>query len=221
MRLRERRSAVLLDQHPLWLEAVAKVVGAEGLDIAAKTTDRDDALALVEEHRPDLLVTEIDFGNGPEDGIAFLRRALDLAAELKTIVLSQRTDAESIRPALAAGAAAYVVKTAQPADLASAVRQVFNHSVYVANAIPMELGSPQPLDIESDELTPREVEILVLVAEGFSNAEVAKKLWVTEQTVKVHLSKIYRKLGVSNRTEASRWALLKALHGTGGLQPAL
>ena len=115
-------------------------------------------------------------------------------------------DHEHIDAAFAAGADAYVVKTAHPDDLSLAVRQAFEHSVYLAHARP----APPPLD-NSPGLTRREIEILQLVAEGQSNASVAKMLWVTEQTVKFHLSNIYRKLGVANRTEASRWAQLQGL----------
>ena len=132
-------------------------------------------------------------------------------------MLSSRRDPEAIRAALGVGAVAYVVKTAQPEDLASAIRQAFEHSVYLPGGFALEMISappPRPADARSangEELTPRECEILRLVARGRSNAQVAKKLWVTEQTVKVHLSNVYRKLGVSNRTEASRWAQLNGL----------
>ena len=103
---------------------------------------------------------------------------------------------------------AYVIKTARPDDLASAVRQSFEHSVFFAGDRRGGNGATSAAEsaAETDILTRRELEILRLVAEGHTNAQMAQMLWVTEQTVKFHLSNIYRKLDVANRTEASRWA---------------
>jgi DNA-binding NarL/FixJ family response regulator len=117
--------------------------------------------------------------------------------------------------ALAAGAVAYVVKTAHADDVAAAIRQSFEHSVYLAAGRPVASARPPARRAEPSEdtagLTRRELEILRLVAEGHSNAHLARMLWVTEQTVKFHLSNIYRKLDVANRTEASRWAQVQGL----------
>jgi DNA-binding NarL/FixJ family response regulator len=216
---RERRSAVLLDQHPLWLEAVEQVLTGVGVDVVGKATEANGALLFVEEHKPDLLVTEIVLAEGDMEGVRCVRRALELAPNLKAIVLSSRTDGESIRRSLLAGAVAYVVKTADSRDLASAIRQAFEHSVYLPNGLALELIATPPETRNDEGLTPREREVLHLVAEGRSNADVAKRLWVTERTVKVHLSNVYRKIGVSNRTEASRWAAVSGLLGDarGGL----
>ena len=105
------------------------------------------------------------------------------------------------------------LRTAQPEDLAYAVRQAFQRSVYIAGEAQEWSARPTPAQTEpaEHELTRRELEILRLVADGSSNGQLAKKLWVTEQTVKFHLSNIYRKLEVANRTEASRWAHLNGL----------
>ena len=107
------------------------------------------------------------------------------------------------------------MKTAHPDDVASAVRQAFDHSVYLAGSPRPIGGGAAPAQAPAAEspvgLTRRELEILRLVAEGHSNSQLARMLWVTEQTVKFHLSNIYRKLGVANRTEASRWAQLNGL----------
>ncbi|MGH3033298.1 MAG: helix-turn-helix domain-containing protein, partial [Gaiellaceae bacterium] len=101
-------------------------------------------------------------------------------------------------------------KMAHPDDITSAIRQVFEHSIYFVGGQLPAVASGPVLD-SSLGLTRRELEILQLVAEGHSNAELARRLWVTEQTVKFHLSNVYRKLNVSNRTEASRWAQLHGL----------
>jgi DNA-binding NarL/FixJ family response regulator len=100
------------------------------------------------------------------------------------------------------------MKTAHPEDLSFAVRQAFEVSVYFHGGQPMVTAPPSP---ERGPLTRRELEILALAAQGDSNATIGRKLWVTQQTVKFHLSNIYRKLEVSNRTEAARWAHLHGL----------
>ena len=131
-------------------------------------------------------------------------------------MLSIHDDTKHIDAALAAGAVAYVIKTAHPDDLRSAIRQAFAHSVYLPGSR-TAAAAAQSTHVPTEDLpdlTRRELEILQLVAEGHSNTQLAKMLWVTEQTVKFHLSNVYRKLDVANRTEASRWAQLHGLLST-------
>jgi DNA-binding NarL/FixJ family response regulator len=204
---------VLLDRQPLWLEAVEMVLGRIDVRVAGKATAAREALELVGTRRPDVLVTEIDMDEGEMDGIECIVKARELVPELRAVVLSAHTDTDQIDRALDAGAIAYVVKSAHPDDLASAIRQAFQHSVYFAGSRPARthVTPAVPESSEVAELTRREREILQLVAEGHSNAKLAKMLWVTEQTVKFHLSNVYRKLDVANRTEAARWAQLNGL----------
>ena len=205
------QTAVLLDEHPLWLDAVESVLHRLGVQVVGRATSPNEALAMVEDARPDLLLAELSDSDESVGGAGLLTRARQLVPDLKTIVLSADAQSERIESALRAGAAAYVVKTAHAEDLASAIRQSFDHSVFLAKS---QAAAPQPtreLDDDAAGLTKREREILQLVAEGHSNAELARMLWVTEQTVKFHLSNIYRKLDVANRTEASRWAQLHGL----------
>jgi DNA-binding NarL/FixJ family response regulator len=203
-------SAVLLDRLPLWLEAVECVLERTGVRVVGKTTRPTRALDLIDQHRADLFVTCIEMDTGDMDGLTCIRHACMRNPSLRAVVLSSHTD--YIEKALQAGAVAYVFKSAHPDDLASAVRQAFRHSVYFASPQPAVAPAWQPPgDAAAHELTGREREILQLVAEGHSNAKLAKMLWVTEQTVKFHLSNVYRKLNVSNRTEASRWAQLHGL----------
>lgn len=213
------RTAVVLDRHPLWAEAVEGVLRRVGVDIVGKATTGGDALALVQRLRPDLLVTDIGAADGDHAGLTCLREARQRVPELRAVVLSLSDDSKEIDAALQAGAAAYVLKSAHPDDLASAVRQAFAHSVYFAPPAGTWNGNTLHRGMESAdraELTKREREILQLVAEGYSNAQLARMLWVTEQTVKFHLSNVYRKLNVSNRTEAARWAQLQGLVPTPG-----
>ncbi len=213
------RTAVVLDRHPLWAEAVEGVLRRVGVDIVGKATTGSEALALVQRLRPDLLVTDIGAGDGDRAGLTCLREARQRVPELRAVVLSLSDDTKEIDAALQAGAASYVLKSAHPDDLASAVRQAFAHSVYFAPPSGQWNGNALRNGMESADradLTKREREILQLVAEGYSNAQLARMLWVTEQTVKFHLSNVYRKLNVSNRTEAARWAQLHGLVPTPG-----
>ena len=206
--------AVLLDPHPIWLDAVELVLNRVGVEVVGKTTSGTEAGSLVEEKRPDLLTVEIDALPGEPGGFEVLRRARSSVENLRSIVLSSHHDSSHIDDALAAGASAYVVKTAHPDDVASAVQHAFDHSVFMSVAAPTSTATHAPVPAERPGgLTRRELEILKLVAEGHSNAQLARMLWVTEQTVKFHLSNIYRKLDVANRTEASRWAQRNGLLG--------
>jgi DNA-binding NarL/FixJ family response regulator len=197
----------------MWLDAVEQVLRRIEIHVVGKTTSTSEALSMVEEHRPQLLITELE-SEGDLTGLALIERARATAPTMRTIVLSMHQEVQTIDAALVAGASAYVVKTAHPEDLASAVRQAFSHSVYLAGRrVTAPAASAEAAAASDNEpgLTRRELEILRLVADGHSNAQLARMLWVTEQTVKFHLSNIYRKLDVSNRTEASRWAQLNGV----------
>ena len=113
-----------------------------------------------------------------------------------------------MRAAFARGASAYIVKSVNPLDLPSALRQVVEATVYQAPTV-VQGASAAPPAVAG--LTDREMEILKAVARGLSNQAIGKEFWVTEQTVKFHLTNIYRKLGVSNRTEATRFAYSNGL----------
>jgi DNA-binding NarL/FixJ family response regulator len=207
-------NAVLLDPHPIWLDAVELVLDRVGVSVVGKTSSGREAVRMVEERSPNLLTVELDPLPGEPTGLDVLRHVRSTAADVRAIVLSTHHDSSHIDSALAAGASAYVVKTAHPDDVASAVRQAFDHSVFMSVAAPTITEASAPVRIERPGgLTRREIEILTLVAEGHSNAQLARMLWVTEQTVKFHLSNIYRKLRVANRTEASRWAQRNGLLG--------
>jgi DNA-binding NarL/FixJ family response regulator len=209
------KTAVLLDNHPLWLDAVEQVLTRIDIAVIGKSSDTDSAMQLLDEHEPDLLVAEVD-ANGNGSAAHWFTQVRDQHPNTKLIVLSAQDDPKQIDAAFAAGAVAYVIKTAHPEDVCAAVRQAFEHSIFLPGSTG---GDGRPLDARpsaADEddasvLTRRELEILQLVAEGHSNAQVGRMLWVTEQTVKFHLSNIYRKLDVSNRTEASRWAQTRNL----------
>lgn len=198
------RSAILLDPYPLWLDALERILLRIGIRTIAKTGRPVEALEAVERLEPELLIAEPEARDEVLDGFACMREATARMRALKVVAVSSSDDPRQIESALDSGAAAYVVKEAHPDDLLTAVRQSFAKSLFLQqqqrSSTPAELAGP------SDDLTRREREILMLVADGRTNIEVARQLWVTEQTVKFHLANVYRKLGVCNRTEASRWA---------------
>jgi DNA-binding NarL/FixJ family response regulator len=205
--------AVLLDPHPIWLDAIEIVLGRVGVEVVAKTTSGAQAIELVEALQPRLLTLEIDSLPGEPDGIAALRGARAAAANLRAIVLSRIHETRFVDAALAAGASAYLVKTAHPDDVAAAVRQAFDQSVSAPATSVSNGGAGRRRAARKlpGGLTRRELQILKLAAEGHSNVVLARMLWVTEQTVKFHLSNVYRKLEVTNRTEAARWAQVNGL----------
>src|SRR5262245_42168895 len=202
---KSQRTSIVRDQHPLWLSALEKILLHAGVTPVAKATSTSEALTLLDEHRPDLFVLDVDMNGCRPDGLTCLRDALTRHSGLNAIVVSASDNAEQIDAALSSGAVAYVLKRAEPEDLASAVRQVFARSLYLASSGAFQ-RIPNPEAIEAVGLTQREREILELVSEGNTNGDVARILWVTEQTVKFHLANIFRKLDVTNRTQASRWA---------------
>jgi DNA-binding NarL/FixJ family response regulator len=199
------RTVVLYDPFPLWLEAVEKAVTGAGLSIRAKTTDFAAARSFIDEYEPDLFVSElVESGEGSD--ASWIRETMARHPNLKVVVLSKSLETSHREAAFAAGASAYVLKSAQSDDIVLAVRQVFEPTVAFAHSVEPRTDLVAAAALAASELTPREIEILQLVAEGHSNSKLARMLWVTEQTVKFHLSNIYRKLEVANRTEASRWA---------------
>ena len=211
----QERTAVILDEQPIWLDALERVLTGLGVTAIAKLTSTSRALDIVTEQRPQLYILDTDMNGSIPDGLTCLREALARVPSMKAIVISTSGEPEQIAGALDAGAIAYVLKRAQSEDLAVAIRQAFSRSLYFAAG---QTFTPGPLSAEADNagLTRREREILQLVAEGSTNGEVARRLWVTEQTVKFHLANIFRKLDVTNRTQASRWA---HTHGLLGHQP--
>ena len=174
------------------------------IEVVGRTHALEEALRLVRKHHPDLLVVDL-YGSGVADADDFLRRITARLTDGKLIVLSAVDDPVVARRALAGGAAAYVVKSEKLSDLDFAVRQALRRSIYLplGDAGEAATGSDEP---GPELLTTRELEILRLAAEGASNPEVARRLWITEQTVKFHLTNVFRKLGVSSRAEAARWA---------------
>jgi len=194
---------VIFDQYPLVLRAMETHLRAAGLKVVARAETPERALALVVEHEPDLFVAGISTPTGSIDGVDLLRHAHELVPSVKVIGFADGPDDNRVEEALAAGASAFLSKKARAVDVAFAVRQTYEPSIHLARARDEQQPSP-----EVELLTEREAEVLGLVAEGHSNLELAGMLEIAHQTVKFHLSNIYRKLDVENRTQAARRAQL-------------
>lgn len=207
----EEKTAVILDRHPLWVDALQRLLTQVDIRMAGATASASEALELIAEWRPALFIAEWDALESSSHGPELLRDAAASAPGLRSVVLATQDDPVCIDKSFAAGATMYCIKTAASEDLASAIRQAFETSIYHAGVERRQNGALIATEGPASGLTKREIEILRLVAEGYSNSQLAKMLWVTEQTVKFHLSNIYRKLDVANRTEASRWAQLHGL----------
>jgi DNA-binding NarL/FixJ family response regulator len=207
----ENRTAVILVELPLWVRALSELAESSDIRVVGSARDTVGALDLISRLRPGVFIAEIDEDAGIA-GLEVVRAARRIDPELRVIVLSKERDRASIIGAFGAGADLYVLNDADPEDLSAAMRQLFNQSLFIA--ADWALPSPVQNSIMNSNfpsLTRREFEILQLVAEGHTNGSIASMLWVTEQTIKFHLTNIYRKLDVRNRTEASRWAQLHGL----------
>jgi len=215
------RTAVIVDSHPLWLDALQILLEKLELSVVGRTTEIGDAHSLVGEQAPDMVLVDYHSA-GFDSEKSIIDRAREANPAVTCIVLSDGDDPRERSIAFAAGASVFCAKRAEPIDLAAAVRLAFDHSIHFAASAQAEETAPAPNGKpgEAVRLTKRELEILRLAAEGYSNSQLSKRLWVTEQTVKFHLSNVYRKLNVANRTEASRWAQRNGLLNHSELAPA-
>jgi DNA-binding NarL/FixJ family response regulator len=199
-----RRTAVLADSHPLWLDALERLVTRAGVEVVATAPCSTDALAALAELQPNVLVTALDMPAGELSGLTLIGYGRECVPGMKVLVVSSHEDAAAIDGAFAAGADAYVAKTAQPEELVAAVRRAAAHPIHLAAA---DAARPErPKGVEEAGLTRRELEFLRLLAEGRSDAELARMLWTTEEAVELRVAEICGKLEVPDRDEAGRWA---------------
>jgi DNA-binding NarL/FixJ family response regulator len=219
---------VLADDHPLFLQALTSAVEAAGLIVAATATRGDELIDVMGSVQADAILLDLQMPG--YDGFDCIERLRASHPDVRLIVVSATDDEVNIRRALASGAICFIGKSIDPNDLAAAVRALLSEAIHLDNGangngnahdavLPSEtvddaLPSETVDDAAALLLTRRELEVLRLASSGFSNGQVAKTLWVTEQTVKFHLSNIYRKVGAQNRTEASRWAQKNGLLDT-------
>jgi len=207
---------LLADDHRLIVEAVRSVLEAEGdFDVVGHADSGNQVLPLVSRTNPDVVLLDIHMP--VMDGLKCLDLIRERHPSVRVVMLSALDEPETIAAALNRGAAAFIAKQIDPRDLASAVRQVVEKSVYHA---PVQAPLPSAALTEGNGLTASEQRVLDALARGLTNKEIAADLWLTEQTVKFHLTRIYRRLGVANRTEAVRCAYQNRLVAHPFYEPA-
>jgi DNA-binding NarL/FixJ family response regulator len=193
---------LIADDHPLVLDGMRRQLELEGdIEVVGQARCGEELLSLVARESPGMVLMDIRMPG--INGLECLDRIRKSNPDVKVVLISASSDAAEIRDALDRGACAYIAKTVNPVDLASVLRQASDGTVWTAPASP---GEPRREMPEAANLTQREITILKAIAEGLSNKAISQEYWVTEQTVKFHLTNIYRKLGVPNRTAAARYA---------------
>ena len=196
---------LIADDHRLILKAVHRALErADDIEIVAEARRGSQVLPLVHESSPDVCV--LDWRMPEMDGLTCLERLQRDAPDTRVVILSAYSDVAHADEALARGANGYVTKAIDPHDLPEAVRRAHRGESF-------QLGVGGSANAATDDagLTERELTILRAVARGLSNQAISAELWITEQTVKFHLTNVYRKLGVSSRTEAARYALSRGI----------
>jgi len=202
---------LLADDHALVLQAVRYALEPEpGIEIVGEAKSGSEVLPRVAETEPDLILLDIRMPGF--DGLQLLDRLGKEYPEKKVVILSGVDEPELAAEALRRGAKAFLGKRIDPADVAPVLRQVFEGKVVTGS-----FGDTAADSVHAAEefgLTNREREILERVTTGRSNKQIAGEFWLSEQTIKYHLTNVYRKLGVSSRTEAARFAYDHGLAGS-------
>ena len=198
---------LVADDHPLMLAAVRRLLEeSPDFEIVGEVSVGSHVLPAVNETHPDVVLLDVRM---PElDGITCLQRLRKQDPDVAVVMLSSYSDDEQIEAARAAGARGYVVKTVEPIDLPTVIRSALQDDTFRV------WGTPEPSQPDAATaplLSERESAVLEAVARGLSNREIGQQLWISEQTVKFHLRNVYRKLGVSSRTEAARYAYRSGL----------
>jgi DNA-binding NarL/FixJ family response regulator len=203
----KRIRLVVADDHRLFLVALRTVLEpADDIEIVGEADSGDKLLSVVAKARPDLVL--MDFSMPQLDGLACLDTIRMRHPDVKVAMISAFHDGEVVEASLRQGACAFILKSINPDDLAAVIRHVMTGTV-IQSLNPPEPGTTVGTSgsgSHAADLTERELSILQALARGLSNDAIAKELWIARPTVKFHVRNVYRKLGVSNRTEAARYA---------------
>jgi len=201
---------LLADDQALVRSGFRMILDAKAdLEVVGEAADGAEAVALVAQLEPDVVLMDVRMPN--DDGLEATRRIAVAGSPARVIVLTTYDVDDYVYAALRAGASGFMLKDVRPAELADAVRVVAGGDALLAPSVTRRLldrfadalpgpDAPPPADL--GELTEREVEVLRLVALALSNAEIAEKLFLTEATVKTHVSSVLRKLGLRDRVQA-------------------
>jgi len=212
-------TVIVVDDHPVVRAGVRMVLdAAEGINVLAEGTTGADALRLVALHHPDVLVLDV---NLPDiNGVEVTRRLREQGETAAILVMTVHDDSRTVFGLLENGATGYVLKDEALETLERAVRAVARGESWLSPTVARQVVKRAVGDViaaPESLLTPRELEVLRLLAQGLDNAAIAQQLVVTRRTVQNHVSNIYGKLNVASRTEAALYAIR---HGLIHISPA-
>nr|CAD6422256.1 DNA-binding response regulator [Rhizobium sp. Q54] len=196
----------VVDDHPLFREGVVRSLSeCPGLDVVAEGGSADDAIHIAQKHAPDVLLMDISM---PGNGLKAIEAVLERQSGAKVVMLTVSEASDDLARAIRLGAKGYVLKGIGAQELAEVVKAVATGKSYIAPHLSARLVESlvRPSEQTADpfaELTRRELEVLKLVASGLSNKRIAIALDLHEKTIKHHMTRIFSKLNVSNRTEAA------------------
>ena len=202
---------LVADDHPMLREGLTAVLGTQpDFEVIGEAADGSEVVELAETLRPDVILLDLEMPT--VDGVAALEGLRDAGSEARTIVFTAYDTDERILRSLRAGARGYLLKGASRAEIFDAIRTVHSGGSLLGPAVTSRLlDHIEQGDERPDGLTPRELEVLTLLARGLKNAEIASELFISERTVKFHVSSILAKLGAETRTEAVRIATRRGL----------
>lgn len=213
-------SVFLVDDHHVIRRGFRIMLeGTSGIRIVGEESEASNVVAKVKELQPDVVLMDIKLGTVGTDGIDITRELRSRCPNINVIVISNFDEEDYVKDAIRAGASGYLLKDITQEDLIKAIRTVYEGGAVVNpllnKKILNELASIRPHvsyhpSLEGP-LSDKEAEVLTLLTEGFPNKEIAGKLFITEKTVKAHVSSILRKLGVKDRTQAVIFALKRGL----------
>lgn len=192
---------LLVDDHPVVRAGLAGILGTESdLEVVGEAGSADEAVAVARAVNPHVVLMDLRMPGG--DGVTATAGVLAAVPTARVVVLTTyESDADILR-AVEAGAAGYLLKDASRTDLLAAIRGAARGETVLAPSVATRLVDRMRRPHAADSLSPRELEVLRLVAQGLSNAEIGRQLFISEATVKTHLLRAFAKLGVSDRTAA-------------------
>jgi NarL family two-component system response regulator LiaR len=210
----DRIRVLLVDDHQVVRQGLRAFLQLQpDVEVVGEAAGGSAAVAAAAAGRPDVVLMDLVMPEG--DGIAAIRALAEAAPGARVVVLSSFADDERIFAAMQAGAAGYLLKDVDPDALAEAIREVHRGRPVLHPDVAARLmrRAADPASPATEPLTPREREVLRLVVEGFANKQIARRLVISEKTVKTHVSSILQKLGVADRTAAAVLAIRQGLVG--------